>query len=159
MHLARPSTPPEDPVPLPAPVQDVALLLARLLVGAVLVAHGWDKLAGQGVAATAGFMGSLGVPAPQVAAVAVGVLELVGGLLLVLGAATAVVGLLVVVDMALAAWLVHAENGVFVTDGGWELVGVIAAVSLALAAAGPGRASVDHALLGRRSRGRRRVAR
>ncbi|ROP44927.1 DoxX family protein [Pseudokineococcus lusitanus] len=146
-------------MPLPAPVQDVALLLARLLVGAVLVAHGWDKLAGQGVAATAGFMGSLGVPAPQVAAVAVGVLELVGGLLLVLGAATAVVGLLVVVDMALAAWLVHAENGVFVTDGGWELVGVIAAVSLALAAAGPGRASVDHALLGRRSRGRRRVAR
>ncbi len=159
MHLAGPVDPPEDPVPLPAPVQDVALLLARLLVGAVLVAHGWDKLAGQGVAATAGFLGSLGVPAPEVAAVAVGVLELVGGLLLVLGAATAVVGLLVVVDMALAAWLVHLGNGVFVTDGGWELVGVIAAVSLALAAAGPGRASVDHALLGRRARGRRRVAR
>ena len=63
-------------MPLPAPVHDVALLLARLLVGAVLVAHGWDKLAGQGVTATADFLGSLGVPAPEVAAVAVGVLAL-----------------------------------------------------------------------------------
>jgi len=136
---------------VPEPVRDIALLLARVLVGVVLVAHGWDKLAGQGVSATAGFFGSLGIPAPEVAAVAVAVLELGGGALLVLGAATTVVSALVLVDMAAAFWLVHRGNGVFVDGGGWELVGVIAAVALALLGAGPGRASLDH-LVGARSR-------
>lgn len=136
---------------MPEPVRDLALLLARVLVGVVLVAHGWDKLAGQGVSGTAGFFGSLGVPAPEVAAVVVAVVELLGGALLVLGAATAVVSVLVLLDMAGAYWLVHRGTGVFVDGGGWELVGVIAAVALALLGAGPGRASVDH-LVGARGR-------
>ncbi|MEJ5943915.1 DoxX family protein [Pseudokineococcus basanitobsidens] len=140
---------------MPEPVRDLALLLTRLLVGVVLVAHGWDKLVDQGVSGTAGFFGSLGVPVPEVVAVAVGVLELGGGALLVLGAATTVVCALVVVDMAGAFWLVHRSNGVFVDGGGWELVAVVAAAALALLGAGPGRASLDHLVGARRSRPRR----
>jgi hypothetical protein len=41
---------------------------------------------------------------------------------------------------------VHIPNGVFAADGGWELVGAIAALLLVLAAVGPGRWSVDHAV-------------
>ena len=59
-------------------------------------------------------------------------------------------GVLVVLDMVGAFVLVHIGNGVFVTDNGFELVGVIAAAALLLVAAGPGRFSVDHALAGRR---------
>ncbi|GAA2018974.1 DoxX family membrane protein [Pseudokineococcus marinus] len=140
---------------LPEPVRDLALLLARLLVGVVLAVHGWDKLVDQGVQGTAGFLGSLGVPAPEVAAVAVSVVELLGGLLLVLGAATTLVSVLVLVDMAGAFWLVHRGNGVLVDGGGWELVGVVAAAALALLGAGPGRASLDHLVGARRSRPRR----
>ncbi|WP_219413265.1 hypothetical protein [Pseudonocardia nigra] len=40
--------------------------------------------------------------------------------------ATAVVGLLVALNMLGAALFVHVGAGVFVADGGWELVGVIA---------------------------------
>lgn len=137
---------------MPEPVRDLALLLTRVLLGVVLVAHGWDKLVDQGVSGTAGFFASLGIPAPEVVAVAVGVLELGGGALLVLGAATAVVSALVVLDMAGAFWLVHRGNGVFVDGGGWELVGVVAAAALALLGAGPGRASVDHLVGARRHR-------
>ncbi|MEJ5914336.1 DoxX family protein [Pseudokineococcus sp. 1T1Z-3] len=140
---------------MPAPVRDIALLLGRVLLGVVLVAHGWDKLVDQGVPATADFFASLGIPAPEVAAVVAGVVELGGGALLVLGAATSVVSVLVVVQMAVAFWLVHLGNGVFVADGGWELVGVIAAGALVLLGAGPGRASLDHLVAGRRSRPRR----
>ena len=50
-----------------------------------------------------------------------------------------------------AALIVHAGNGVMASDGGWELVGVIGAVALALAAVGAGRYSVDHALATRRT--------
>ena len=73
-----------------------------------------------------------------------------GGAALLLGAATVIAGALVVLDMLGAFLLVHIGNGVFVTDNGFELVGVIAAAALLLVAAGPGRFSVDHALAGRR---------
>ena len=77
------------------------------------------------------------------------VVELVAAALL-LGAATVVAGALVVLDMLGAFLLVHIGNGVFVTDGGFELVWAIAAAALVLVAVGPGRFSVDAALAGRR---------
>ncbi|MCU1530534.1 MAG: hypothetical protein JWO49_2641, partial [Arthrobacter sp.] len=46
--------------------------------------------------------------------------------------------------------LVHAPAGVFVSEGGYELVLALGAAALAIALAGPGRWSVDHALFGRR---------
>ena len=83
-----------------------------------------------------------------------------GGLLLIigvggwaiLGAFTTVVGALVAVDMAGAALFVHIPKGegIFVKTNGWELVGVIAAGALLLAAYGAGRWSVDALLAGRK---------
>lgn len=136
---------------LPTPARDTALLLARVVTGVVLVAHGWQKLVTNGVAATTDGFEGMGIPLAPVAAVFATVVELLGGVMLIAGAATALVGVLVVLDMLGAALFVHIGNGVFVAEGGWELVGVIAAVALALAAAGAGRFSVDHAL-GRRRR-------
>jgi putative oxidoreductase len=45
---------------------------------------------------------------------------------------------------------VHAAHGIFAADKGWELVGAIGAAALALAAVGPGRFSIDHAVGARR---------
>lgn len=135
---------------LPPPVRDAALLVARLVLGVVLVAHGWQKVATYGVGGTAESFTAMGVPLAPVAAVFAAVVELAGGALLLVGAATVIVGVLVVVDMLGAALLVHIGAGVFVTDGGWELVGVIGAAALALAAVGSGRFSVDHAVGARR---------
>jgi putative oxidoreductase len=136
---------------LPPAVRDVALLVARIIVGVVLIAHGWQKVFSYGIGGTIqGFTG-MGVPLPAVAAVYASVVELVGGALLVAGAATALVGVLVVLDMLGAALIVHIGNGVFVTDNGWELVGAIGATALVLAAVGAGRYSIDHAVSGRRS--------
>jgi putative oxidoreductase len=136
---------------LPTPAQDVALLLARLVIGMVLIAHGWQKLVTNGVAATADGFEGMGVPVAPVSAVIVTVIEFLGGVLLVAGAATALVGVLVALEMLGAALVVHVEAGILVSEGGWELVGAIGAAALALAAAGAGRFSVDHAL-GRRRR-------
>lgn len=136
---------------LPPSVRDGALLVARLVLGGVLVAHGWQKVLTNGLGATAEGFAGMGIPLAPVAAAYAGLVELVGGVLLIAGAATALVGVLVVLDMLGAALLVHAGNGVFASDGGWELVGVIGALALVLAAAGAGRFSVDHALAGRRS--------
>jgi putative oxidoreductase len=139
---------------LPPSTRDGALLLARVLLGVVLIAHGWQKVFTWGLGGTAQAFAGMGVPLAPVSAAFAGIVELVGGALLVLGAGTAVVGVLVVLDMLGAALLVHATNGVMASDGGWELVGMIGALALVLAAVGAGRFSVDHAVAGRRTTAR-----
>ena len=142
-------------ITLPQSARDALMLVARIVLGVVLIAHGWQKVAQYGIGGTAASFAKMGVPLPTVSAVFAAVVELVGGLALLAGAATVVAGALVVLDMLGAFLLVHIGNGVFVTDNGFELVGVIAAAALLLVAAGPGRYSVDHALAGRRRAGAR----
>lgn len=141
---------------LPVAARDAVLLVARIVLGVVLVAHGLQKLVGQGFGATAEGFAGMGIPLAPVSAAFVILVEVVGGLALVLGAATALAGVLVVLDMLGAFLFVHAGGGVFVSDGGWELVAVIAAGAALLAAVGAGRFSVDH-LAGARSAGRTRA--
>jgi putative oxidoreductase len=138
---------------LPAPARDIALLVSRVLVGVVLIAHGWQKLVTNGLGATTAGFEKMGVPLPAVSAGYAAIVEVVGGALLIAGALTALVSALVILDMLGAAVLVHVSNGILITreTQGWELVGVIGAVALALAAAGAGRFSVDHAVSARRS--------
>ena len=137
---------------LPAPARDLALLIARIGLGVVFIAHGWQKLVTNGVDGTAGFFASVGVPLPTVSAWFATLVELVGGGLLVLGLAVPLAGLLLVADM-IGAWLfVHRGSGVFVADGGWELVLALGVGSLVLAAVGAGRYSIDHLLASRTRR-------
>lgn len=136
---------------LPPAAQDVVLLIARLLLGAVLIAHGWQKLVDQGVGATADGFAQLGIPAPTAAAVFAVVAELGGGVLLVLGLLTPVAGLLVAGTMAGAWWFVHRGSGLFAAEGGWELVAALGLGALVLGVV-PGRLALDHVLAGRGAR-------
>ena len=128
----------------PAVVGDVALLVARLLLGVIMIAHGYQKLVVDGIGRTTAGFESMSIPLAIVSASFVTVVELVGGVLLVVGLMTRTVAGCMGFVMAGAAVFVHARHGVFVADGGWELVGSIAGALLALAAAGPGRLSVAH---------------
>jgi len=140
---------------LPRPLADIALLAVRLTLAAVLLAHGWQKLVTNGWNATAEGFAGMGIPLPEAAATFAIAVEIGGAILLVLGGFTALVGILVVANMLGALIFAHAESGVFVSDGGWELVAMIAVAGLALAATGAGRISIDHAMSGS-SRGRSR---
>jgi putative oxidoreductase len=141
------------PRTLPGPAGDIVILIGRVLLGVVLIAHGWQKLFDSGISGTARQFAGVGIPLPTVAAVFAATVEVLGGALLLLGAFTAVVGVLVVLDMLGAAVFVHIPKGegIFVKTNGWELVGVIAAGALILAGFGAGRFSVDGFLAVRRS--------
>ncbi|WP_116952681.1 DoxX family protein [Jiangella endophytica] len=131
---------------VPPPVRDLVVLLARVGIGVVFVAHGWQKLADTGIDGVAAGFEQMDVPLATASAWFAALVELVGGAALILGAATPVVGLLLAVDMLGAYLFAHAGNGMFVAEGGAELVLTLGAASLLLAAAGPGRFSVDHVL-------------
>ena len=137
---------------LPAPMGDVALLMARVLLGVIMIAHGYQKLVVNGIGRTTAGFESMSIPAAIVSASFVTVVELVGGVLLVLGLMTRTVAACMGFVMAGAAGFVHLRHGVFVASGGWELVGSIAGALLALAVAGPGRFSLAHLLRARPQR-------
>lgn len=117
----------------------------RIAVGLVFVMHGWMKLQG-GVAGTAGFLGQIGFPMPEVFAVLLIAAELGGGILLILGALTTWTALVLTIVSFVALTMVHITKGFFVNEGGYEFILLILAVCISLMVTGAGRWSVDHAL-------------
>jgi len=134
---------------LPGPAGDVALVLARLILATIMFAHGYQKLFVDGLGRTTRGFESMSIPVAIVSAAYVTVVEVVGSVLVLAGALITLVAACYLIVMVGAAVFVHIPNGIFAADGGWELVGAIAALLLVLAAAGPGRWSVDHAILTR----------
>jgi len=138
----------------PASLHDLALLALRVGLGVVMVAHGWQKWTGGGIGGTAeGFEGN-GIPLATVAATFAIVVELVGGVAIIVGALTPLFAVGFAATMVGAMVFVHGGSGFYAATGGYEFVLLLGIVALVVAAAGPGRFSVDH-LIGR---GRRRDA-
>lgn len=126
-----------------------AMTILRVVLGVVFVAHGWQKFNQFTIAGTQASFAKMNVPLPELTAPLVATLELVGGIALILGVLTRIFAALFVLHMLGALVLVHARNGIFVSEGGFELVLVLSAAALVVALVGPGRYSVDHTLFGR----------
>ncbi|MFH5821228.1 DoxX family protein [Georgenia sp. AZ-5] len=137
---------------------DILLLLARVGLGAVFLAHGLQKLVSNGMAGTAEGFAAMGVPVPTLSAWVAALLETVGGAALILGLLTPVFSLLLAVEMIAAVLIVHLPNGIWVTENGYELVLALAAGALAVGALGAGRLSLDGVLAKRATGDRETVA-
>jgi putative oxidoreductase len=128
---------------------DLAWLALRVAAGALLVPHGAQKLfglfGGGGISGTAGFLGKVGYPAPELLAVLIGCTEFFGGLLLVLGFLTRPAAIAVAIFMAFAV-LFHMANGFFWTGRGYEYPLLWGIVCLFFAVKGGGYFSVDQKL-------------
>lgn len=132
-------------------VSDIVILVARIAVGVTLLAHGWQKFFTNTIDGTSAFFESMDIPAATAASIFAATVELVGGVLLIVGLFTPVVAVLVVVDMIGAWWFVHSDAGTFFVDGGgYELVLMIAAGAALVGALAGGRYSLDHLIFGRR---------
>lgn len=118
---------------------DYGRLLLRIVLGGVLFAHGLQKFAVSGVDGVGQFFASLGIPAPEAAAVLVATLELVGGILIVIGALVRPVAVLAAIELTVAAFTAHAGAGFYADAGGWELPVLLGGSLLALAVLGAGR--------------------
>jgi putative oxidoreductase len=118
---------------------DAGLLILRIVLGIIMIYHGWPKVTGLG-GVIEGFSG-MGIPLPAVAAVFATVAEFVGGLLMLIGAFTDIAGLMFAIDMLGAIIFVHAKNGFGIDKGGFEWPLLLMAAALAIALAGPGKYS------------------
>lgn len=132
------------------PTAGYGITLMRVMLGVVMVMHGWQKVHLNGVPATqAGFAG-MGIPAADVAALAMIALELVGGGLLIVGLGTRVIATLSGLAMLGAVWFAHLDAGFFAQSGGFEYPLTLAVLGFAVALTGPGALAVDRVVRRRR---------
>ena len=131
---------------------DVVLALVRVVLGVVFAMHGWQKYDTITIDGVESMFDGMGVPFPYAAAVGVTMLELAGGVALVLGVLTRPLAVLFALNMAGAVYFAHWDSGFYVNEGGYELVLVLGVVSAMFAAIGGGRYSVDRWLENGRTR-------
>jgi putative oxidoreductase len=127
------------------------ILFLRLVVGLIVAAHGAQKLfgsfAGHGLRGTGDSFSTLGFRTPLLMALAAGIAEFGGGLLLASGLLTPLAALAIAVVMLNAIGSVHWRNGFWNSKGGYEFNLALWAAAVAIAAIGAGRFSLD-ALVG-----------
>jgi putative oxidoreductase len=126
---------------------DLALLMLRVVSGALLFGHGAQKLfgcfGGQGLSGTAASMEKMGLRPGPVWATMGGLGELGGGLLTVLGLGGPLGTIATGTAMKMATFKAHSGKPIWAAAGGAELPVVNSAIGTALALTGPGRYSLD----------------
>lgn len=123
-------------------LQPFALLVLRLALGVIFFAHGYPKLAHFGGGMQSFFV-EHGLPGYFV--YVAGVLEVFGGLLLMMGLFTRPAALLLAVEMAVAIWKVHSSRG-YLAVHEYEFPLALAVACFALSTVGAGAFSLDQPL-------------
>ncbi|MGH8277654.1 MAG: DoxX family protein [Steroidobacteraceae bacterium] len=127
--------------------RDIGYTLVRIVIGITLFIHGWFKLQA-GHAAITAYFASLGLPAPELVAVAAMFLETVGGLAVAVGLFTRFFAPPLAIEMLIALFAQHWANGFLVLPRktGYEYVLLLGTVLFAIALRGGGPYSVDRAI-------------
>ena len=129
---------------------DIGLLLARVVFGLLMAAHGTQKLfgwfGGHGLSGTGGFFESLGFRPGRLFAAAAAGTELTAGLLVAFGLLGPLGPALIVSVMFVAIATVHWQHGVFAQNGGIEVPLLYGVTAATLALTGFGAYSLDAAL-------------
>ena len=128
---------------------DLSLLVFRLAVGTVMLAHGYNHIWGGGkIAGTGRWFESLGMKPGWLHAWTASITELVAGVLLIVGLFTPLGGA-AVIGVMLVAWITnHRKNGFFIfrPGEGYEYVMTLTAAGVLFCGTGAGKVSLDHAL-------------
>lgn len=109
-------------------MQPLALLLLRLVLGSIMIAHGYSKVWG-GFHHHMDMVSSLGIPR-WMAYLSAGT-EFFGGIGIVLGLFTRFFSLAFLIEMSVAIWKVHFKHGL-TGQGGYEFPLALVAIAFTL---------------------------
>ena len=122
-------------------------LALRVPVGIIFAAHGAQKLfgwfGGYGLQGTGAWMDSIGLSPGVLMAFLAGAAEFFGGLALILGLITRPAAAALAFAMLIAIFSVHFENGLFMSNNGYEFGLALLAASVSLLFSGAGKISLD----------------
>lgn len=126
-------------------MKEIGATILRVFLGATFLIHGLAKFQG-GIENQAGFFESLGLPG--FSAYVVALIELIGGIALVLGVGTRIISVLFAIVMVVAIFKVKLAVG-FLGNGqmaGYELDLALMVISIYLAAKGKSNFALDNVL-------------
>ena len=131
-------------------LRDFGLLVARIGLGLILIAHGWRRWQDLGIDNQVAYLQQFATPYPLVATYGAIVVELVGGLFLIAGALTPLVALAVLVQQILTIaytnwyrhWPLLNTDGSY--NGGYEYNVALGLLALLFVVHGGGRVSIDN---------------
>jgi putative oxidoreductase len=127
--------------------QSLSTLPLRLIAGIIFTAHGAQKLfawfGGYGLDGTGQWMESIGLSPGYLMALMAGSAEFFGGLLLIIGFLTRPTSFVLAITMIVAIFTVHIDNGLFMSNNGYEFGLSLLAITVALFIQGGGKYSVD----------------
>ncbi|MCH8545085.1 MAG: DoxX family protein [Alcanivorax sp.] len=125
-------------------------LVLRIVAGIIFAAHGAQKLfgwfGGHGLEGTGQWMASIGLQPGYLMALGAGSAEFFGGIALIIGLLTRPAAVVLAFTMVVAIFAVHFENGLFMSNNGYEFALSLLAMSVALAITGAGNLSADRTL-------------
>lgn len=121
-----------------------APLPIRLMAGIAFIVHGLPKF--ENLQGVQGFFASVGIPAEL--ALPIALLEVIGGILLIIGILTRITSILFIIQMIGVILVVKAGGGI-TGEGGLEVELLLMAISISLLLSGPGRISIGRDLLKR----------
>lgn len=126
--------------------QPLALLVMRLILGVIMVSHGYQKVLN--LHQTVSFMAGLGIP--HWLAYVSSFTEFLGGILILAGFFTRFAAFAISIDLVVAIWKAHWHNGLRGSPAGpgYEFPLAAAAIAFALIFFGAGSISLDHILRG-----------
>jgi putative oxidoreductase len=122
----------------------VALLALRLVLGIIMIAHGYPKVFGGGIHGHLQMVGSLGLP-PWLGYLSAST-EFFGGVLLLLGLVTRVVAIAIAIEMFIVIAKVHWHAGL-TGQGGYQFPLALGVIAFALIFLGAGPISLDRLFL------------
>ncbi|PKI03420.1 DoxX family protein [Glaciecola sp. 33A] len=128
--------------------ESLSALPLRLIAGLIFTAHGAQKLfawfGGYGLEGTGQWMESIGLAPGYLMALMAGSAEFFGGLLLIVGFLTRPTSFVLAVTMIVAIFTVHIDNGLFMSNNGYEFGLALFAISISLMFSGAGKLSLDN---------------
>lgn len=130
--------------------ESLAPIALRVVAGVIFAAHGAQKLfawfGGYGLEGTGQWMASIGLEPGYFMALMAGSAEFFGGLLLIAGLLTRPAALVLAITMLVAIVTVHLDNGLFMSNNGYEFGLSLMAISIALVFSGAGRFAIDNVI-------------
>ncbi len=112
--------------------------------GIAFIIHGLPKF--ENIQGPQGLLGSVGLPSEL--ALPIALLEVIGGIALILGIFTRIASILFAIEMALVTLIVKSGNG-FIGPRGFEIDLLLMSIAISLLLSGPGRISIERDILKR----------